>query len=187
MANAHNIYIIYGFGEGPKLAHRIKQKLAAQGGKLVNTPEEADIILTHSGGCFFLPNVTDKTVVIVNPVCGSLWQLPFVMSRKIGSDFMYLVRRGHFFTWLGKTLWNLWYIISRVDRTIAMARKAPGYQTKLPVVQAERVFVINNAHDPWAKAVPGQEIIKHHYTYITFPGPHDDLWLHPSKYLDVLK
>lgn len=178
------IYIIYGFAEGPGLAWELaKHKVT-----LVNSIEDADVVMTHSGGCFLLPaELPGKTVAILNPVCGPAERLLIVLGKKIWWDFAYYVRKKQFGAWLRKSSWNLWYMATRVPRNLGIARKARYFENKLPSVRAKRVLVINNALDPWATAVPQSEITKHRYTYATLPGPHDDIWLEPKKYLDILQ
>jgi hypothetical protein len=189
MPATKRLYIIYGFAEGPKLAKQLRQELANVGVELVRDMRQADIILSHSGGCFFLPqNAKNKTIVIANPVCGSLWRLPLVISKKIWWDFRCYTKQGKTTPWIKKTCWNLFYIAARMDRSVRMMRLAPRYQYQLPTVEAKRIIVLNNRRDPWAKLIPKKQIAEHSsYIFMTRPGPHDDLWANPRQYLDILQ
>src|SRR5438046_8452477 len=56
MTKPVRIYILYGFREGPHSGRRLLPRLRAAGFEPTSDVQSADIILSHSGGCFLAPN-----------------------------------------------------------------------------------------------------------------------------------
>jgi hypothetical protein len=182
------MFIFYGFAEGTKLTNRLAPALRAHNIEITENTDDADIIVTHSAGCFLLAKKYPKKIIVMtNPVCGPRRRLPIVITKKIWSDFYYCAGHKQLLIWMRKTLWNLFYIVARPRRNILMFEKAKQYEQSLPEVAAKQVVVLNNRLDPWAKCIPEDEILAKHYTFVTRPGCHDDLWLNPKRYLDILQ
>src|SRR4051812_12009609 len=50
------IHIIYGFCEGPLHGRKFCQNLQEAGYTMSKSPEDAAIIIAHSGGCYLIPS-----------------------------------------------------------------------------------------------------------------------------------
>lgn len=188
VAKQQTLCIIYGLNEGPALSKRLRRHAEQRGFVITADAGAADVLISHSGGCFFVGEKPAKIILIANPVCGLRRSMPFVVTKKIFLDFIDCLRTRKIHLWLHKTGWNIIYMFTKFGPNLRMILAATPFRSSLPQTNAEKTFVINNQTDPWAFCVPGAAIAERpNYTYMTLPGSHDDLWIHPEKYLDIIQ
>lgn len=71
---------------------------------------------------------------------------------------------------------------------IRMGTKFHTFAKTLPVTSAQKVIVIVNKNDPWSRDITPETIAKNKkYIFLNLPGTHDDIWMHPARYADVLQ
>jgi hypothetical protein len=182
------IAIICGIGEGRWHASILEPPLKAAGFRVINDPAKANIILSHSGGCFFLPKTTpDQTIVLIDPPYWPGKLILVSVIEKIYRDTKDHIARRKFGFWAQKTLWNLIYLFKYVFKSLQMgwfARKQNFYQA----LAQDTVILIRNEDDVWC--TPDIEQLptdSNPFTYYHLPGQHDDCWLNPEVYAKLLQ
>jgi hypothetical protein len=182
------VHVIYGFAEGPWHGRRFRRELADQGLKTTDQPEQADIILGHSGGCYLLPPANpDQLVVLINPPYwpGKLLVISALQSLWWNAE-TYTKENSYTF-WAQKTFWNVVYTLAHLRKSIYIAKEAwqHGLQTAL---RSRRTLIIRSSHDPWL-APNAKQLLQQYadFQYKELKGVHDDCWLHPSPYVEVIK
>ncbi|HSX29213.1 MAG TPA: alpha/beta hydrolase [Candidatus Saccharimonadales bacterium] len=183
------VCIVYGFGEGPKHAARLAAELQQRGFVLTDQAATANILVAHSGGIFVLPgDLADKTVIIMNPACATT--LPYIATfmHKIAAECLYSMRQRQALRWARKALYNLWYATTRVAYTMRMIANGLKQYDRLPNMHAAQVWVVTTQSDPWARRLPHDEAARlPQYTYISYRGSHDSLWLQPEACADIVQ
>lgn len=177
--------ILFGFGEGRAHANKLMRCVSKKGWEYTTSIAKAEVVITHSGGCFFVPQyLANKAVLIANPICCKPKQVLPSFWRKLGSDLAQTSHEGQWAHWLRKTCWNSVYMVAHIPYNLHMLWYTIHTSDTLPAIAAKRVTVIANHHDPWATLTPPIVATQPTYRYLSFDGSHDDLWLHPQKYLD---
>jgi pimeloyl-ACP methyl ester carboxylesterase len=179
-AKKPSVAIIYGFSEGSLTGRRLREQLKSRNYSLI-IPEQADIIISHSGGFLLLPDdLTGKTLIYVG---ANTWHMPLLTSLKTKLRYDFNERRQHkqLGQWFLHGVRNLWYIPSQ--HTLRLAKV---YRTKpLPPITAQTI-VLRNQHDPYCDSAAalrwGDSAV-----YVSLPGGHDDIWDNPSAYVDVIQ
>lgn len=178
------VCILYGFSEGPRVGRRFRAALKAKGYSIITDPAQADILITHSGGCLLLPDkIQAKQIIHIAPYQwpGKSWFA--CMSRKLLDDIHAHHREGELHFWARKTFWNFVYFWKmannfRMQRTINQpTRWRYGNITT----------VLRPRHDTFC--TPDYRLLpfKPSATFISMPGYHDDCWRNPKPYVDLLK
>ncbi len=181
--------IIYGFGEGPGHSKRLRAALWARGFIVLDKAERADVIITHSGGNLLLPKDTaGKIIIMMNPSCSPMQQLPVVFTKKMLIEFKQSVKNRYITRWFGKATLNVWYSIAHTPHNLRMVAHIFKAPELLPAVDAARVWVVNARHDPWGLMVQRSETDRlPHYVFLTHGGSHDGLWLRPDICADIVQ
>lgn len=188
MQQQYTVCIMYGIGEGRWHGKRLRKALTSAGFRLISKAEEADIIVSHSGGCFFLPRTPpDQMIVLINP---PFWPgKPLIVSvfQKIWWDFKAFARRGKVLGWLFKTAWNTVHLVRYlgVSLTISLKARKRNFYTSL---HQDYVVIIRNDQDAWC--TPDiQKVLEPHriFPVHTLPGQHDDCWADPGPYVEVIQ
>jgi hypothetical protein len=188
MATPQTIDIIPGFAEGSWHTRRLMKALEPYGYIQAPSSAEADIVITHSAGCFFLPNTAENTrIILINP---PYWPgKPILVSvfQKTVGDFVGAVRRHHLGFWAHKTAWNLLYIalnLLRVYRIAQFARQQNFHEA----LRGKHVAIIRNDNDPWftphaAELLPKDE----DFQYYHLPGEHEDCWYYTAEHAALIQ
>lgn len=146
-------------------------------------PYRADVIIAHSGGCLLVPgNSPAYKIVLIGPV---YWPGRSVLGnsiRKNINDFK-RHRQDHLTRqWANKLRWNSYYFWN-MPRNFAMLRTLKNS----PSWCAQNVTVVRNREDnfctPDLKSLP----FTHKAQFVELPGQHDDIWLHPEPYINLLQ
>jgi hypothetical protein len=189
MKAEQKVCIIGGFTEGDHHAHHFVQVLERQGFSITKRLQDADIIVTHSGGCFLLPeNLAGKTVIIVSPPCDYHDSLFKNTLRKIGLDYHAhrdLKRLKHF---VHKTSWSGLYFFTHGKQHWQMLHQMPKSGTNLPHIKAQKTMVITTKDDPWSSHISPTTITKNpSYIFLNLAATHDDIWMHPERYVAIIQ
>ncbi len=176
-----SVGIVYGFAEGKLTARRLRKALR-EAGYIIRTPSEADIIIAHSGGYLVFPkNIQAHTILYVG---ANTWDRPLggSLKKKLQFDYSKAKARGQLLAWLWHGLRNDLYIL-KPRHTF---RLALGYIAKPPQPPiAARTIVLRNRHDSYSTE-KSLLLWSNIDTFIAFEGGHDDMWNHPSTYVDTL-
>ncbi len=173
------ICIVYGFAEGRLVSVGMRKELARREYTVVTKPAEAEILLAHSGGCFMLPRTHNaKLILLVDPPMWldktPLWRLP--EKLRLENRTIY---------WYKKTLFNLWYVLSRPAQWLRMGRliKLDGINTG-----DARTVVVRNKEDSFAHPENVlARVSENEWSVCSMVGGHDDLWENPTPYVDIIE
>jgi len=177
----------YGVLTGKRVGSKFRQALSKAGYDIVPTPEDADIIIGHSAGCFWLPKApTQQKLVLINP---PYWPGRTVSERAKARTRTHLKYKKHGYNlkqWLWRTTWGAYYGLN-VPRTWLIHRVAREYELE-EVIKNHTALIIRNTEDDWL--TPEVHALKDQnpdLQVVHIPGDHDDLWLNPQPYIDALR
>jgi len=183
------VAILYGFGEGPLIARKFNKTLNNRGFEITDDASVADFIIAHSAGIYFVPSVHKaKCIILDAPSIGDGQTWLNIQFRKLKLDFNHAKETKKLLVWFYKSFLNLLYMMLRIPDEIKMAHAYLKYRYNLPIIQNSRILVIVHKYDPWSSEISLSVRKKHNtYKYIPSDGVHDDLWLHPDYYIDLLE
>lgn len=184
-----SVAILYGFGEGKWHGRGLRKALQTTGFTMAASPETADIIIAHSGGMYSLPkNTAGKTIFIIAPSCGKARRTWFhTQGAKVWQDMRYFLHSGLFIQWFYKSFWNGVYVIAQIPRLSTLWHIHQEHQAGLPITGTSTT-IITFKDDPWSGYITTQELAKHPtYTFIEMDAIHDDIWLRPELYVELLQ
>ncbi|HEX8182123.1 MAG TPA: hypothetical protein VF575_00810 [Candidatus Saccharimonadales bacterium] len=181
------VAIMPGFGEGSWHTNRLARELTTHGYRPVQDASIADIVVTHSAGCFFLPNTRhNKLLILIDPPYWPGRSNIVRICQKTWWDFVAHIRRRKVGFYLHKTAWNWVYILANIARVVKIGQLARKHNFHEALAH-ETVAIIRNDHDAWfmpnaAEALPTNET----FTFYRLPGEHDDCWLYTREHADLI-
>lgn len=184
-----SVAILYGFGEGERHSRNLRNALETAHFDIATNPENADIIIAHSGGMYSLPKETvGKTIFIIAPSCGqpdNTWLQ--TQSAKVWQDMKYFLATGSLMQWLQKSAWNAFYLCKQIPTLPKLWRAHHEHLAGLPITNAPTI-VVTFKDDPWSGCFTAKESVKHPtYIFIQMNAIHDDIWLHPKPYVELIQ
>jgi len=182
------VKIYYGVFSGERNGPRLRKALRRAGYEITAQEVEADIIIAHSAGAFWLPQApTNQKLMIIDPV---YWPSKSVKERIRAKAKTNLKFRHYGYPlryWLAKNLWGAYYAVRDAARTQRIIRHAKHYDLE-QIIKGHAVLLVRNIDDAWLtpnldqlKAINPNIIIKE------MPGEHDDWFYNPQPYVDLLK
>ena len=186
MPKRQAVAIVAGWAEGYWQTKKFRSALERTGYQVTQDPSAADVIIGHSLGCYLIPKeVNAKSIVLIG--------LPYWPGRSILTSLRLKLKseiRSHrkdesLGWWLNKMLHNGWYIISRPSKTYhGFTKQIPD---DLPDGSGNKVLLVRPTYDtfchPEVMSTLGEA---KNYKYFEIPGAHDDCWLKPKPYIDLL-
>lgn len=178
--------IVHGLAEGPFLSLNLRHRLEAAGFAPAKATE-ADIVITHSGGCFAIPaNTQAKLFLHINP---SYWpgkSLIRSVREKVTYDFRLRRQHHQLHRWAMSLAANILYSLN-LKHAARMARpyfQAAKSLSRLP--DSTHVFIrthIDSYCDPHALL----RTTDTRHSYLTLAGHHDDCWRDPEPYVKIVQ
>lgn len=171
------VYIEYGWPEGKWHSRRLERILQDSGNVVVSTPQEADVVIAHSAGCYMIPKESKAKIVL-------LIGLPSWPNKAIHLSTLQKIRleakNGH---WIAKTFFHCMYAL-RIPTT---ARTWRAFRNKsINVSKNAKVVLIHNKLDTYMEAAVCRQIAKDkNWEYLEAPGQHDDIWDNPDFYIRI--
>lgn len=180
--------IVPGFAEGRWHMKNLIRELEASGYELAETAAEADIIIAHSGGCYFLPKLQSRQlIVLIGPPYWPGKPLLLSLVQKLYLDFVDCVSRGMIIYWLQKTFWNTLYLLRDLLLAASMGLKARK-QDFYKALAEHKVMIIRNQQDSWCSTKISAELSHNkHFSFHALPGQHDDCWHNPRPYVKLIE
>jgi len=174
-------YIAYGIMEGHMHGIKMRDELRARGFDMTNSVKEAAVVIAHSGGHLLLPKLDEATkLLLIDPSGHTGRTVVGNILRHIIFDIRHVLFSREWLFYLRKTALNLYYFLTQFRKTRAMYRSyrrsdKPGLYTR------KNTIVVQGSDESWLhKAdLEGARVF-----YV--PASHDDCWLHPGPYLDLL-
>lgn len=190
MAAKKKVALLYGIGEGDYQGRAFVAALQKAGFKVTRDENAADILVTHSAGCWFLPlDYKSKKIVCIGPPYWPGRPLALNTLRKVLIDFWDMARDGAVLAWLNKTAMNLAYIVRYIILKIFTGRYKIRQHRFYRALGLRQMYIIRNRHDafltPDAEVVImknlGKRVHIHH-----LPGQHDSCWRDPAPYVQFI-
>lgn len=179
---------MYGFTEGKWHGKRLRQCLRRHGYRIARRPDRADIVIAHSGGCLDTPILPESTILmLVNP---PYWPGRHLLSRAHNMVLQLLraVEPGNQPMFhITKTFRNLFYLFWHGATNFRMVRESFIFNLE-DEVRHQRTILVRNENDPWLTPELDQLVqINPHVQIVRLPGDHDNMWLHPEPYVNLLQ
>lgn len=179
MSYSKNIFIHYGFAEGRLVARNFINAASKNNYGIVSDHEKADIVIAHSAGCYDLPNnLNSKMIILIGPPTLSVDTRTVLTQilKKLAYEYKQIGLTGFFIKNLPNVLYALNLPRNLRLRTKTLARNIPS----------KNVIIIRNQLDPFNDP----HLLQHNaidINKISLPGSHDDIWLNPEPYLDIIE
>jgi len=173
------VALIYGYAEGPRIAQRFITELQ-QRGHVVVQPEDADIIIAHSGGSYMIPASQAKLIMCINvPYYDSRWSFVKKLTKRVAEEGMSISA-------MQKFAWNNWYVYSQPIRSYRMYKQV--MHGVFDGTKDKKVILVRNDRDLFGDISQDRRVAKQ-YPWKTrgLSGTHDDLWVNPGQYITLME
>jgi hypothetical protein len=176
-----------GWAEGQWQSQQLRVALEAAGYRPARS-EEADIIITHSGGCYVVPDENKAQLIMMigipySPHKPILWSI----GQKVQLDMYQHKIEQQLGYWTRKTFWNTLYLIGKPWRWAHMW----WHWRKLDFPHAApncKIIAVRNEVDPFCKKYNFIKLCEERgWQAVHMHGHHDDCWSHPQPYVDIIK
>jgi hypothetical protein len=176
------VFIFYGIFESRWHGKKLKASLRKSGYTIAESVHEADIIIAHSGGCLLIPSDAKAKLII-------LIGLPHWPGKSLIKSTREKIRVEPKSAHSRKKLYfNVYYMITQQSyrRRLKQAWKAnniPGSSN-----DSTKIVLIRNQQDVYLHSDEGKKLASDKgWLFKTLPGHHDDLWLNPEPYVELIK
>ncbi len=181
------VAIMYGFTEGQWHGKHFRRLLRERGYKVIKNASEANVVIAHSAGCFYLPELAkQQQLILIDP---PYWPEKSLSSRSRNmiTQMALAVRPGNQpFYHVHKTAHNLAYLARHARTNREMLQMAPNFNLEAVILHCNTTLV-HNSNDPWLTPyLGGLKQINSKLRIMHIPGDHDDLWLHPEPYIKLI-
>lgn len=186
MSKPLRVAILYGLLEEPRHARRLIPLLKSNGYEVVENPAEADLLITHSGGCYLLPKgIKAQIIIFVNPVYKPEKTLGLSLGRKIKNDFNAHRKNGSLLFWSKKTALNVLSI--RLLKRYRLMWNGRGKRNFPINAVGKQVALIRNRNDEFSSSAAARELaLTNNWLFQEVEGTHDDLWHTPAVYVEFI-
>lgn len=176
------VCILYGLCEGKRIGTPFERAARAAGFRIVRNPEVADIIVGHSGGCFAVPPISRaKLVVLIGLPHWPGKSTLRALIQKIALDAR--TGRGRLPQLAHKTFWNVVYFGNFANNWRMWRGKNSGNCRHITA----RTVLIRNQKDTFCTPNFANLPFQTPPALLAVDGQHDDCWLHPERYLAIIK
>jgi len=177
------ICILYGGAEGKLISKKLRKELVANDFSLVTSPYAADLLICHSAGIFFVPKDCKKPLILsVGMPCNTNGRLTAKVFRRLGLEF---IHPDNILPRVKKLGINIFYLFDVKH----LSRSIQGYKRQIyNCTDTNKVVTIVNKKDPFVDTASSLQLSKSsNWVYISMPGQHDDLWIKPKPYVEIIK
>lgn len=184
------ICILYGIGEGDYHGRAFVRELERNGYEVIRDASKADIVVTHSGGCFFLPKPRrEQKFILINPPYWPHKPLVLSMFQKVWLDFVDFAKDGKIPQWLIKTVINIAHIIRYLTKSVTISYQAQRRRFYLALGDRESIIIRSDRDTflaPHAGTLLDQKVHRKIPIH-TVPGQHDTCWRDPQPYIEIIR
>ena len=182
-----SVAIVHGWAEGPWQSKRLRKHLSQKGFQYTKQGNSADVVITHSFGCYLVPKKSKASlIVLINPAYWPGRTLATSAIKKQKEDLMNTHRHSGLMWWASKLLHNGWYILSKPRLSYYLFSHHKPQNIPRPQ-KARKVVIVRNSNDTFCP--PNiLDLLKEEdgYKLVKFNGGHDDCWMNPEPYIDLL-
>ena len=182
------VYIVFGFTEGKWHGKKFGRALRKRGHSLARKITDADVIFAHSGGCYDVGPLRDNQLLILNNPTYWPGRSLAARAKNMLLQLLIAVRPGNRPLYhLYKSMHNIAYLPYHSRRNMFMTRRAQTFNLEQEITHHKTVLIRNN-NDPWLTPdLHKLESLNPHLQIERLPGEHDDCWLHPNPYIDIME
>lgn len=187
-----SVAIIVGWAEGPWQAKSLEKALVARGFQITADATTADIILTHSAGCYFVPKDAKAQLIVM--ICIPFWPGRSILRRvwtNAVQELHYYADQHNRQRGVAKLLHNVWYVVTQPVLNLRRARAVLGHNFQtLPRGRDRSIIVVRPALDAFCtpdimEVLPSD--IAQDYTFKEMPGLHEGCWGEPEPYVELVE
>jgi hypothetical protein len=185
MTKPARVCILYGLAEGQKTGQLFEKTLSSAGFSISRDAKDADIVVTHSGGCFLLPASTSARLIILIGV--PFWPgkaILTAMHQKTLQEFGLRKAEKQLGKWLERMKLHLWYLC---NLPIAVKLWRGRHLGNVWSVSNRRLVLVRNHDDVYCTPELGSLPFKKAPEIVELPGQHDDCWDNPAPYIRILE
>jgi hypothetical protein len=183
------VAILYGLAEGGLIARKLKKCLHEAGFRYTRDATQADVIIAHSGGILLVPPIARaQKILLIGPPAAFPKRVAHAAAHKVWQDYRGAHKSRTLAPWFLKSSYNFGYMLLQSWRPWQLYRKLQKSGRTLPVLAAKDIAVICYRDDEWSGYIGQRKLHeRYHYTFISHPRLHDDLWMYPKEYVSVLQ
>jgi hypothetical protein len=184
------IALLYGVGEGDYHGRAFVAELKQSDFEVVRDARKADIVVTHSGGCFFLPPLDlNQKFVLINPPYWPGKSLLVSTVEKISIDLVDFVKDGKILQWILKTCINVAHIFRYIYKVLTITLHAHK-QRFYEALQDDNTLIIRSDRDTFL-APDADHLLERKYGRViplrSVEGQHDSCWRNPEPYIRIIR
>jgi len=180
------VAVLVGWAEGPWQTKKFSAALNNSSLKVISDPSKADIVIGHSLGCYLVPkNLAGKKIFLIGlpywPGRSTLSSIALKSKNELSGH-----RRDSGLAWrVNKLMHNIWYILSRPSLSYYGLTRVD--QEHLPDGKRNQVVIVRPSNDTFCHPeVMNLLPVAKDYSFIEIAGAHDDCWLNPKPYIDLI-
>ncbi|HVX56125.1 MAG TPA: hypothetical protein VHA37_00175 [Candidatus Saccharimonadales bacterium] len=172
--------VVDGLAGRPSHSHVLRKLLDGEHLQATEDTEQADIIITHSAGCWLVPKTAAARLVIWIGV-----PLAENQGRAYRQANLQIYRHAGTRRLVPLFAGNLYYALRYFRRSLAIIRMAKHAE---PIILPKAAYVfIANRYDPWPRSRRLDTFLKtKDWAFISLSGSHDDVWHHPERYAAII-
>lgn len=181
----YKVCILYGFAEGKHTGKVLRTALLQQGFETITSPETADVIIAHSGGCYLVPAQHQAKIIMYIGI--PYWPgKPLLQSIFERSNYLFkaAVQTRKIIPWLQRLSWNAIYTCRFVQNVRMLKKRSDKHMFN---VVARSLIVVRNKHDAFCTPNIAGAPFTTYPIFMSLPGEHDDCWTNPKPYIDIIK
>jgi hypothetical protein len=178
------VFICHGFCEGPQISRRFKRSLESSGFRVIRDPKQANIFIGHSGGCLRIPDGSTTSLAVLIGI--PYWpgrSLVGVLYEKNRHEHNVSRDDGTALKWWIKFWWNSFYFWNMHQNILMKRAMSRGFK----VPSTPNTLCIRNRGDDCCIETIWQLPALQNSAFVSIPGEHDDLWMHPGAYAAIIK
>ncbi len=175
--------LVYGFLEGPWHGQSLRAELEKRGLKPAPA-KSADIVVAHSGGCYFVPESVTN-VLLIDPPYWPKKSLIKSLGQNIYQNTAERTQEGNLGLLIAGQFWWMAYAVIRFPYNVRLGWRAsnkPFYNSA-----KGKVAIIRNRNSVFCsteiKKVRAQGRT---FSFYEFGGDHNDVYVHPEAYADLI-
>ncbi len=183
-----SVAIVYGWSEGPWQSKRFRKQLSNSGFVITKDPTAADIVVAHSLGCYLVPHhIKARLIVLIGPGFWPDKSLFRAVTENMKVGMSQHHREGEIKWWLNKLAHNFWYVLTRPTITFLLIKRNAKHDFLPHNIGQRKILLVRNEKDTFLHPNIQELLPKTRpYRLIKMPGGHEDCWVNPERYIDLL-
>jgi hypothetical protein len=147
------------------------------------------VVIAHSGGCYHvaLGLRQEQLLVLIAPPYWPGRSL-LLRSQSMTLQMLRAIRPGNEpIKQANKTLHNIFFLFWHAGKNLAILHRARKYDLEQEL-RHPKTILVRNQNDPWLTPnFRDLQRFNKQLKLIELPGDHDDIWLHPEPYINLIE